>query len=67
MSLLTDWVIRKIRSQKEYFLINNLIIPKKYGNVSKSIRKKYTFFNRIRAYEAFLYRHIYFLYRRIVY
>lgn len=43
MSLLTDWLIRKIRSQKEYFLINNLIIPKKYGNVSKSIRKKYTF------------------------
>lgn len=43
MPLLTDWLIRKIRSQKEYFLINNLIIPKKYGNVSKSVQKKYTF------------------------
>ena len=43
MSLLTDWLIRKTRSQKEYFLINDLIIPKKYGNVSKRIKKKYTF------------------------
>lgn len=28
-------------------LINNLIIPKKYGNVSKSIRKKYTFLTQL--------------------
>lgn len=43
MSLLTDWLIRKVEAKKNTSLLANLIIPKKYGNVSKSIQKKYTF------------------------
>lgn len=43
MSFIDRLANKEDKKPKKYFLINNLIIPKKYGNVSKSIQKKYTF------------------------
>lgn len=41
--LIDRLLIRKIRSQKRLLPYQQFNYTKKYGNVSKSIRKKYTF------------------------